>query len=163
MYMIKLDMKKVITLVVAFLIALSLVPSAAFASHCSTGFRHDPTDTSEPIRCIPSGTIIDIEKPNVGYSNIGTFITAAIQLAFVIAIIVALAMLIWGAVQWIFSGGEKEAVDKARTRITNALIGLAILAVAFAIITLAGQFLGIDLFNLIIPTPERPTPFGTRQ
>ena len=148
---------------IASSISYLLYTVTVFAGHCRSGFRHDPTDTSEPVRCIPSETIIDIAKPNVGYSNIGTFITAAIQLAFVIAIIVTLAMLIWGAVQWIFSGGEKEPVDNARKRITNALIGLAILAVVFAIITLVGQFLGIDLFNLIIPTPDRPTPFGTRQ
>jgi len=103
---------------------------------------------------------IDIIKPDVGYSDIGTFINAAIQLAFIVAIIVALAMLVWGAVEWIFSGGNKESVDGARKRIVNALIGLTILAVAFAIITLAGSFLNIDLFNLTVPTPDKPTPFN---
>lgn len=105
---------------------------------------------------------IDIKKPNVGYGDIGTFINAAIQLAFVVAIIIALAMLIWGAVEWIFSGGNKDAVANARGRIIHALVGLAILAVAFAIISLAGTFLGLSLFNLTIPSPGNPTPFGTR-
>lgn len=102
---------------------------------------------------------IQIQRPGVGYANISDFINALIRLAFIIALIVVLIMLIWGAVQWIFSGGEKEAVAGARDRIIHALIGLAILAVAFALVVIAGQFVGIDLLGrLIIPSPDQPTP-----
>lgn len=92
----------------------------------------------------------------IGYTSIGDFINKAITLAFIIAVIAVLVMLVWGAIQWIFSGGEKEAVAGARNRIIHALVGLAILAVAFAIARLAGQFLGFDIFqNFIIPSPSR--------
>ena len=102
---------------------------------------------------------IQIKNPDVGYSNISDFINAALRLAFIIALIIVLAMLVWGAIEWIMSGGNKEALDNARKRIINALIGLAILAVAFAIVTLAGNFLGINLLgNFIIPSPTNPTP-----
>ncbi len=102
---------------------------------------------------------IQIVKPGVGYSNISDFINAIIRLAFILALIIVLVMMIWGAVQWIFSGGEKEAVAGARDRIIHALIGLAILAVAFALVVIAGQFVGIDLLGrLIIPSPDQPTP-----
>lgn len=90
----------------------------------------------------------------LGYSSINDFINKAIQLVFIVAVLGVLVMLIVGAVQWIFSGGNKEAVDGARKRITNALIGLAILAVAFALARVAGQFLGFDLFaGFNIPHP----------
>lgn len=102
---------------------------------------------------------IQIVQPGVGYSNISDFINAALRLAFIIGLIVVLIMLVWGAIQWIFSGGTKEAVGSARDRIINALIGLAILAVAFAIVSLAGQFVGINLLgNFIVPSPTQPTP-----
>lgn len=102
---------------------------------------------------------IQIIKPGVGYSNISDFINAIIRLAFILALVIVLVMMIWGAVQWIFSGGEKEAVAGARDRIIHALIGLAILAVAFALVVIAGQFVGIDLLGkLIIPSPDQPTP-----
>lgn len=102
---------------------------------------------------------IQIVKPGVGYSNISDFINAIIRLAFILALVIVLVMMIWGAVQWIFSGGEKEAVAGARDRIIHALIGLAILAVAFALVVIAGQFVGIDLLGkLIIPSPDQPTP-----
>lgn len=91
---------------------------------------------------------------NLGYSDIGAFITNFITLAFVVAIIVVLVMLIIGAYEWIVSGGDKEAVGKARNRIINALIGLAVLAVAFALARLGAQFLGFpDLSKLSVPTP----------
>lgn len=95
----------------------------------------------------------------VGYSDFGTFLNAALRLVFIIALVAVLAMLVWGAVQWIFSGGEKEAVAAARGRIINALIGLAILAVAFAIVQVAGQFLGFNLLGqFIIPSPSNSEP-----
>ena len=55
------------------------------------------------------------------------------------------------------SGGDKEAVGKARGRIINALIGLAVLAVAFALAKVAAQFLGfpnISTDGIPIPKPD---------
>lgn len=96
-----------------------------------------------------------IDNKPVGYGDISDFITKSIQLVFIVAIVVVFIMLVWGGLQWILSGGEKEAVGEARRRIVNALIGLAILAVAFAITQVAGTFLGINIFgNLPIPTPS---------
>lgn len=104
---------------------------------------------------------ISIANPGVGYTNISDFLNAAIRLAFIVALIAVLVMLVWGAIQWIFSGGDKEAVAAARNRIIHALVGLAILAVAFALVTLAGSFVGINIlkpggFN--VPNPDNPTP-----
>lgn len=104
-------------------------------------------------------TTITIQKPkNAGYNDLGEFITASIRLLFAVAAVSVLIMLVWGALQWIFSGGEKDAVAAARNRILNALIGLAILAVAVAIAVVFGRFVGIDLFNLIIPAPGASNP-----
>lgn len=102
---------------------------------------------------------ISIQNPNVGYDDISKFINAALRLAFIIALLIVLVMFVWGAIEWIASGGDKENIDKARKRITNALIGLVILAVAFAIVNLAGTFVGINLLGTFtIPTPTAPTP-----
>lgn len=103
---------------------------------------------------------ITINKPSQGYSDLGTFITNIVQLVFVFALIAVLVMMIWGAFEWIVSGGDKDAVAKARNRILNSLIGLAVLAVAFALFKFAGQFLGFggnigdNQIKLPIPTPK---------
>lgn len=100
-------------------------------------------------------TQIVVSPPPQGYKDLGNFVTNVLTLAFVIAILVVLFMLIWGAFEWITSGGDKEAVGKARNRIINALIGLAVLAVAYALTRIAGQFLGFDITqSLPIPTPN---------
>ena len=103
-------------------------------------------------------TSITVTKPPFGFGNISEFIKNSIILAFIVAIILVLVMLVIGAVQWIFSGGDKEALTSARGRIINSLIGLAILAVAFAIFVIAGQFLGFPVTDtgLTLPIP-RPT------
>ena len=108
-------------------------------------------------------TSITVTKPPFGFGDIGQFITNALFLAFVIGIIVVLLMLVWGAVQWITSGGEKEAVASARGRITNALIGLVVLAVSYALFHIASQFTGFTQvgtggFTLPIPGPGSSVP-----
>lgn len=105
-------------------------------------------------------TTIGIKATDLpGYHNISEFINASLRLAFIVALLAVLVMLVWGALAWIVSGGEKEAIAEARKRIINALIGLVILAVAFAITNLAGTFVGVDLLqNFTIPTPAAPTP-----
>lgn len=96
----------------------------------------------------------------VGYTNISDFLNASLILVFIVALIIVLVMLVWGAVSWILSGGDDDAIKGARNRIIHALVGLAILAVAFALVNLAGTFVGIDLLgDLKIPTPSSPTPF----
>ena len=78
---------------------------------------------------------------------IGLFISRIIEIVYSAAIIVVVFMLVIGAFQWITSGGEKEAVAKARNRIMYALIGLALLALSFLILQVLGGVLGFKLFQ----------------
>lgn len=109
-----------------------------------------------PIRALavsPSPEII-IKNPGVGFSTLGEFVNNFLVLVFGLGLLVVLVMLIWGAFEWITSGGDKEAVGKARNRIINALIGMAVLAIAFALARVAGQFTGLNIQNIVIPTPN---------
>ncbi len=102
-----------------------------------------------------SGPAVRITPPGVGFNSVSAFISSALVLVFTIGAFLVLIMLIVGAYEWITSGGDKEAVGKARGRIINALIGLLVLAVAFALVRLVGQFTGIQLDNLkILPPPS---------
>jgi len=98
---------------------------------------------------------IQVNAPTGGYKDLGEFITNVLSLAFGFSVLLVLIMLVWGAFDWITSGGDKDAVGKARGRIINALVGLAVLAVSFALARVAGQFLGFDLTaGIPIPTPK---------
>jgi len=49
--------------------------------------------------------------------------------------IIALVIIIYAGFRWMTAGGEEEKVTEARKQLTNGLIGLAIILVAFAIAT----------------------------
>jgi hypothetical protein len=85
--------------------------------------------------------------------SLGDVISNALKIVFIAAALAVLIYLIIGAFKWITSGGDKDAIGKARGTIVNALIGLAILALAFFITVLVGQILGINILGL----PALPT------
>jgi len=80
-------------------------------------------------------------------------IGAAITFIFVIAVIIALFYLLLGAVKWIFSGGDKAAVEAARGTITAAIVGLVIVFLVFLVFTILLRFFGLGLGDITnIPT-----------
>ena len=128
--------------------------AGSFTFSCSSCSVTSPPTPTPPSGRGGGGTTITIARPQAGYADIGLFITNILKILFIIAIIVVLFMLVWGAYEWMTSGGDKESIGKARGRIIAALIGLAVLAVAFAIAVVAAQFVGFQGLNIIvIPTP----------
>lgn len=61
--------------------------------------------------------------------NIANFIIAFIT-------ILGIIFIVWGAIQYVTAGGDEGAVEKAKSTITYALIGLFIAAMAYALETL---------------------------
>jgi hypothetical protein len=96
----------------------------------------------------PGGEGLGFLNFGTGAAGLGKFLSAAIQLIFMLAGIALVFMILWGAWDWIVSGGEKDKVAAARNKITNAIIGMIILAVSFAIIGVLGQFLGFEFFKI---------------
>jgi len=83
--------------------------------------------------------------------DVGLLISRIISIAFILAGIMVFAFLVWGGIEWILSGGDKSGTEKARNRITSALVGLVIVFAAWAIAQLVGVFFGINIFQLTIP------------
>ena len=71
-----------------------------------------------------------------------------IGLSFVIGIVIFLFFMVLGAIQWIISGGDKAALEGAKGKITNAIIGIVILFSIFAILKIVEDFFGIDILSL---------------
>lgn len=90
---------------------------------------------------------------NFGFGSLGIskFLSNLIVLIYSIATIVFIFMLIWGAFEWLTSGGDKEKVAAARARLTYAIIGIILFAVAFAVIRVLGAFTGFTFFKGQIP------------
>lgn len=84
--------------------------------------------------------------------KLGTRISQLITFAFVIAIIIALAFLVWGGIKWITSGGEKAGVEEARNHVIAAVVGLIIVFLSYFILNLVVFFFtGTSLFDIKIP------------
>ena len=97
-------------------------------------------------------TTISIKEPSTGVKDIGNLLSAGIQVAMIVAAILTFVFLVWGGIQWILSGGDKTQTQAARDRITMALVGLGIVAAAWALMKVIGYFFGVDVFNFTIPT-----------
>jgi hypothetical protein len=67
-------------------------------------------------------------------------ITAVAGIAFILYFVL-------GAFGWITAGGDKTKVESAQKQITNALMGLVIVVVAYFIISIVGSLLGLDILN----------------
>jgi hypothetical protein len=82
-------------------------------------------------------------KNPTGYSSLTgggltSFITNLIRLAFVGAGVVALLNFIIAGYQYMNAGGDAKQLNAAWARIWQSLVGLVILAAAFALISLVG-------------------------
>lgn len=107
------------------------------------------------LAAMPGAPDLSIGKPeNVAITNIGTLIQGALQGAIVVSAILVFAYLIMGGIQWITSGGDKGKTQEARDRITAALVGLAVVASAWAIMLIISYFFGINILDGNITPPK---------
>jgi quinol-cytochrome oxidoreductase complex cytochrome b subunit len=107
---------------------------------------------------VKSVAAFDIEAPNTVPQPVSTVAEAdkstqnvyntVVYLFFTIGIIGSLVFTVWGAVEWITSGGDKDKLGSAKKKITTALIGLVVLSLAFMIVYMVGKIIGIDFVKL---------------
>jgi hypothetical protein len=79
--------------------------------------------------------------------DLGTNIASYIGAAILVGGLLTLMYLILGGISWITAGGDKGKVDKAREMITQAVVGLGVLAAAFAIFSVVQYFFGISIIG----------------
>lgn len=85
------------------------------------------------------GKLVD-EAPSI----FSTFISSAIGLMTLIAIIWFVFIFLTGAIGVITAGSDKQAIEAARKRIFNGLIGLVITIFAILIIGFIGSIFGLS-------------------
>lgn len=104
---------------------------------------------------------VDIGGPLKGIGPLGNpTISAACEFESTISKIVgvlSVAAILWfllqlflGAFGWISAGGDAKAVENARHKVTNAIIGLLIVFAALILASVIGYLLGIDILGLCI-------------
>ena len=97
---------------------------------------------------------LGLDEGQSGSAVFTKFLSSALGLMTIIAIIWFVILMIMGAVGIMGSGGDKAALETARKRITTGLIGLVVVVAALFIIQLVGRLIGIpnilDLPALLI-------------
>lgn len=85
-----------------------------------------------------------------GASFFQKFVPRFLTLGLLVGTLIFFFILIMGAIQWISSGGDKQALEGAKSKVTNAFIGIVILFSIFAILKLVESFFGISILTLDI-------------
>lgn len=106
-------------------------------------------------------TDIDAEIQSSGFfkfKSIGDFVVNLFQLALILGSVITFIYLVWGGIQWITSGGNQEAAKSAKEKITDAIMGLALLAAVWVIWRLIIYFIGLSgsasgPFDIRLPEP----------
>lgn len=78
-------------------------------------------------------------------TDLGAFISSVFGVGITLAAMATLFYLLWGGFDWLTSGGDKTAVENARNKITQAIIGLLIVVIIWALFGLVQRFLGVSI------------------
>lgn len=91
------------------------------------------------------------KPPEEAPATLGHVLSTALTLALIGASVIFLFIIITGGISYMTAGGDKEKKVAASTRLTNGIIGLAIVFCLFAIAQLFSSLFGVDLLNFTIP------------
>lgn len=101
----------------------------------------------------PAADTASVSNVDVAYDPLKTytpsqFLRTVLNIMLGIAGVISFIFLLWGGLQWIMAGGDKEGTEKARKKITAALIGLAIVFSAYALLYILRALFNIDLIQV---------------
>ena len=87
-------------------------------------------------------------QANIGLTFIKSSIPKFIGLGIVVGALIFFFVMLIGAIQWIASGGDKAAIESARGKIVNAIVGIVILFCLFVLLKFIGDFFGFSILEL---------------
>lgn len=90
------------------------------------------------------GRFMTVNKAAQAFASI---LSKIIGLMTVIAGIWFFFMVIIGAYGYLSAGGDPKKIETATKKITSALTGLIVIVLAYALISLIGRMLGLDILN----------------
>ena len=95
----------------------------------------------------PWGTLHLFRDVDIAAGYLTSILSKIIGIMTVIAGIWFFFILITGAFGYLTAGGDPKKIEGATKRISNGLIGLIVIFLAYALISLIGSFLGFDILN----------------
>ena len=80
-------------------------------------------------------------------ANLGTIVNEFLKYLFPAAGLLLFFFLVIGGLSFLTSGGDPKAMEKAKGKITNALVGFLIIFVAYWLVQLLEYIFGITVFK----------------
>lgn len=94
---------------------------------------------------IKFGPLESVATPNFAGGTPGDIVSALVPYLFAIAGFLLIIYLLYGGYKYLLSRGDPKAMQEARGVITNALIGFVIVFIAYWVVQLIGELLGLDV------------------
>ena len=113
-------------------------------------------------RIVPVLTIIAIALPLIAsaaataddlITPIANNVLKLVRVLVLIVFVLAIVAFGWGIVQFIFAGGDPTAIGKAKSFLLWGVIGMAVMASLFGLITFLQQYFGVNSGGLNILPP----------
>lgn len=100
--------------------------------------------------------VLPVYGQGSGAELLAKLIAQFLSLAFILAGVILLAMILWSGIEWMLAGGDQNKLKSAQGRLTSALIGFVMLVAARAILGFIADVLGVtwlDTLKISWPTP----------
>jgi glucose uptake protein GlcU len=81
---------------------------------------------------------------NFGFNSLDQAIDTLVKVIIFVAGLAAFLFILWGAVSYILAGDDSSKTDAARKKITNAVVGLILVALVYVIWLIAAELLNIN-------------------
>lgn len=95
------------------------------------------------------GPLGNVSSGGGAVATLGKFISSVVGLITIIAALWFVFLFITGAIALMGAGGDKQALESAKKKLTTGIIGITVTVIAIFIIRLITQIIGIpDILNL---------------
>jgi len=97
---------------------------------------------------IPLGTLNGIGPlgdASAPFATFETTISTTIGVVTITAGLFFMAQVFSGSFMWLTSGGDKQALENAKKRLTHAVIGLLMVVLSYALISIVGLVFGLNI------------------
>ncbi len=79
--------------------------------------------------------------------NFAGLVGSLLSIVMPVSALILLLYLIWGAIEWLTSGGDKGKLEKARGRITTGVIGIVVVSATISLFMLMQQILNVCVLD----------------
>jgi len=105
------------------------------------------------IASFPQFVLAQAPAPPNSLSDLANVLATIIKSVTAIAVLLSFIMILIGGFQFLFSGGDQKAVEKARNTLTWALIGIVILILIWFVLLAVFNITGVPVMNFYIGNP----------